>query len=132
MIKYNAHKTKFNDIIKDISVRESEHRIDYYIKLKNHKYLDYSECWSGGPNGDFNCVRLSPYINENGVELSELFGEDYDRYLEHKDYFMLELMFPEKDGYNETIVTPLKYEYCFTQIKDQDFNITPQKVRITE
>ena len=112
-------------VIDKVKYRDSGFRLDIYVTLKEHKYLDYTSLWTGGPDYSGTVIEFTPFLyNDENEEIT-----DIEEILRHPDYFKLNISFDDKD-YADYFVTPLKYEYRISFIKSEDFNIKQEECDI--
>jgi hypothetical protein len=115
---YTNDKTKtFDDYIQKIKVgRPCNGVINVWLKTAAKYYNIETGGSSLGPLSGA-LVVIAPIIYEGDQDLSEL---DFDEYLNHPDYFHINLVI-EAEGILDTtnVVTPLRHEYMITYIDDK-------------
>lgn len=115
----NNPNLKVEDVITKISAAKSDVgiiNIRFYTKEKYYHINTNGGLSSNDRSGE--CITIEPMIYVNGEDLHE---KDFDTYLTHPDYFMLELFLDHKDMGEKYFIcktTPLKYEYHIAYIPD--------------
>lgn len=116
---------EFEDIVKDVVYRDSGFRLDIYVELKNHKYLEYSDHWTSGPDYTGTVIEFTPYLfNDKNEPIT-----DIEEIINHPEYFKINISFDDKE-YSDYFVTPLKYEYRISFIKAENFDIKKEECEI--
>ena len=115
--KSNKPENNLDSIIEKIDIHKNDYRLDVYVYFPQHKYLEVNYGWTSTPDFSGTSFSFCPYIYDGETLLNEIDVEEYEKFLEHDDYFSFELVIPEPFKDQDVLITPLKHCYKLSLIK---------------
>ena len=65
-------------VIDKVTYRDSGFRLDIYVELKNHKYLEYSKHWTSGPDYSGTVIEFTPFLfNDENEHITNIIPNKY-------------------------------------------------------